>query len=37
VRTGTLIVGIGSVELGEVKGLGVSGASRPDFTGVFVP
>jgi hypothetical protein len=37
VRTGGLGVVMGSTGLGEVKGVEVPGASRPDFTGVTVP
>jgi hypothetical protein len=37
VRTGVFGVGMGSIGLREVKGVGAPGASRPDFTGVIVP
>jgi hypothetical protein len=30
-------MGMGSIELREVRGVEVPKASRPDFTGVFVP
>jgi hypothetical protein len=37
VRTGGLGVGIGSIGLGEVKGVEIPGASGPNFTAVIVP
>jgi hypothetical protein len=37
VRSGGLKEGMGSIGLGEVKGVGVPGASGPEFTGVTVP